>query len=452
MHRMIERRSSHVRLDGWGSIAGHLNRCTRTVQRWAKSYQLPIHRLGSDSRTVFAYTDEIDQWMRLGPVHRKGISLQLEFPKQPKMPSPAAAQPRVMSIEDHRGADRAETMLGTGQDLHAPGRVVTATTKPQYLDGLLDQIATKWKNYSSSNLHSITRLYREVIDLDFKNPAAHAGLGQSVIAGVLVGNLRAAQSYRIAQDAVRTALELQNDHPDALCASAWLSMMVEHDFKRAKSLFGQLLSLRQSVLHASLGMALAFIAERKAAEGAELLREYSEAYLPSPIPTALHIWTEYLAQNSVRARTLMEHARLSGFHGTIFDIVDGFCAIDVMNPAAAAEHIQQLTDESPYNALLQGLLGYAHARSGNQPMVDSIIELLQTEAIRLRFDTAYPSFLVYAGNGNRRTAVQWLEQSYAEGSLWGLAAGCDPILADLGSDPNYQLFLSRIRYSSTDES
>jgi hypothetical protein len=421
------------------------------VQRWARFYQLPIHRLGADSRTVFAYTDEIDSWMRLGSFQRKRSLFEPEERKPLKFTSKLSAVPRLRSDAQNTAPSIPGRLSPVLEEVRFPTIVAKATAKPQYSVDLLEQVEMKWKHFSSSNLHSITRLYREAIDFDFKNPAAHAGLGQSMIAGVLLGNLRAVHSHRIAQDSVRTALELQSDHADALCASAWLSLMVDHDLKQARSIFSQLLNLRQCIMHATLGMALVLIAERKAPEAAELLREYSEVYLPSPFTTALHIWSEYLAQNSTRARSIMEHSRFAGFHGAIFDIVDGFCAIDLMSPSAAAEHIQQLVHESPYNAMLQGLLGYAHSRAGDERVVESIAEVLQSEAMRARADTAYPLFLLYAGSKNRRSAVQWLEQSYSEGSLWSLAAGCDPIFTDMENDPNYQLFMSRILYSSPDQ-
>jgi Flp pilus assembly protein TadD len=421
------------------------------VQRWAKSYQLPIHRLGADSRTVFAYTDEIDSWIRLGPIQMRRELIQHEEPKPSRAASKLTAVPRIISSEDVARQPNPDRRSAAQEEVRLSVVPAKATSQAQHSVALLEQAESKWKHLSSANLHSITRLYREAIDLDFKSPAAHAGLGQAMIAGVLLGNLRAAHSFRSAQDSVRTALELQPDHPGALCASGWLYLMVDHDFKQAKSIFSHVLSLRHCVMPATLGMALALIGERRAPEAAELLREYSDRFLSSPLATALHIWSEYLAQNSGRARSLIEHARFAGHHGAIFDVVDGICAIDLMGPPEAVAHVQHLVHESPYNAVLQGLLGYAHARAGDEQAVESIAEMLHTEATRARSDTAYPLFLLYAGSKNRRSAVQWLEQSYSEGSLWSLASGCDPILTDMANDPNYQLFLSRILYSAPDQ-
>ena len=51
------------RLNSWKEIAAHLGRQVRTVVRWEKERGLPVHRLpGGRGRSVFAFTDELDQW------------------------------------------------------------------------------------------------------------------------------------------------------------------------------------------------------------------------------------------------------------------------------------------------------------------------------------------------------------------------------------------------------
>jgi tricorn protease-like protein len=55
-----------ARLDSWKEIAAYLNRDIRTVQRWEKSASLPVRRLQKPGlRAVFAYTADLDDWLRL---------------------------------------------------------------------------------------------------------------------------------------------------------------------------------------------------------------------------------------------------------------------------------------------------------------------------------------------------------------------------------------------------
>lgn len=53
------------RLDSWKEIAAYLNRDIRTVQRWEKTANLPVRRLQKPGlRAVFAYTADLDDWLR----------------------------------------------------------------------------------------------------------------------------------------------------------------------------------------------------------------------------------------------------------------------------------------------------------------------------------------------------------------------------------------------------
>ena len=51
-------------LTSWKEIAAYLDCDERTCVRWEKKYRLPVHRIDEISKaTVFAYKDELDQWL-----------------------------------------------------------------------------------------------------------------------------------------------------------------------------------------------------------------------------------------------------------------------------------------------------------------------------------------------------------------------------------------------------
>ncbi len=51
------------RLDGWKAIADYVEKSVRTVQRWEKEENFPIHRI-KDGKSIHAYPDEIDAWLK----------------------------------------------------------------------------------------------------------------------------------------------------------------------------------------------------------------------------------------------------------------------------------------------------------------------------------------------------------------------------------------------------
>lgn len=57
--------STADRLDSWKEIAAYVGKGIRTVQRWERTEQFPIRRLGQDRvGPVFAYRSEIDAWWK----------------------------------------------------------------------------------------------------------------------------------------------------------------------------------------------------------------------------------------------------------------------------------------------------------------------------------------------------------------------------------------------------
>src|SRR5215467_5409387 len=53
------------KLDSWKEIADYLDREVRTVQRWEKTENLPVHRHEHQKKsTVYAYTSELDEWRK----------------------------------------------------------------------------------------------------------------------------------------------------------------------------------------------------------------------------------------------------------------------------------------------------------------------------------------------------------------------------------------------------
>ncbi|MFQ6070214.1 MAG: hypothetical protein ACE5LC_06790 [Candidatus Aminicenantales bacterium] len=64
---MAEDRTGNERqiLNSWKEISAYLERGIRTCQRWEKELQLPIYRIDASPRAkVFAYKDEIDEWLK----------------------------------------------------------------------------------------------------------------------------------------------------------------------------------------------------------------------------------------------------------------------------------------------------------------------------------------------------------------------------------------------------
>jgi len=80
----VERRKDV--LHSWKDIASFLQRGVRTVQRWEKQHNLPVHRVGAGVRApTFAFRSELQAWL----VHMAETAHSDEF----RIPEPAATEP-----------------------------------------------------------------------------------------------------------------------------------------------------------------------------------------------------------------------------------------------------------------------------------------------------------------------------------------------------------------------
>lgn len=119
---MPEEAVASERLDSWKEIAAYLGRNERTVVRWEKEKGLPIHRIpGGQRQSVFAYRDELDEWLGTGSRER---SLNKE-PKTPLEVSPATVEiaPEMLQSRSRfrisgRGVIFAVALIGTGVAAH----------------------------------------------------------------------------------------------------------------------------------------------------------------------------------------------------------------------------------------------------------------------------------------------------------------------------------------------
>lgn len=66
-------------LNSWKEIASFLDRGVRTVQRWERELNLPVHRIGKGKRSpVYASVRELKFWVATSGVNRTANGLALE--------------------------------------------------------------------------------------------------------------------------------------------------------------------------------------------------------------------------------------------------------------------------------------------------------------------------------------------------------------------------------------
>ena len=78
-------------LNSWKEIASYLDRGVRTVQRWERELQLPVHRIGKGRRSpVYVLVSELNFWMSTS-----GVIEKTQIPKPEVLQFPRALPRRA---------------------------------------------------------------------------------------------------------------------------------------------------------------------------------------------------------------------------------------------------------------------------------------------------------------------------------------------------------------------
>lgn len=420
-----EENSSPRRLDSWKSIAQYLGRSSRTVQRWHSEYGFPVHHLGGSKGSIFAFTDEMDDWLR-----KRSQPENEEIYEPRKLPwhnETLSQSPKIQKPESS-----GSNSLFALQISHHPDLVMRANRMCQ--------------NLSVATLSTIAKLYRQAVEEDPDNARAYAGLSMILIAEGVLGAVHPATAYSGASEALRQSLEIDPSLPEAECATAWFKMIVKRDWNGARHNFDAVISQHPNYLNVLIGRALLYIAEGCFPKALDLLHEVSRQ---NPLNTSAMIlvsWCNYLTRQYEQALVQAALVREVGHTGAIIDAIEALASVQLEGPNGRIRRMRLLATDSPHHSVLQGVLGYAYAISGQADKARDVLDDLTKFGTRTRAHSAYASALTLIGLGEKQKAVEWLKQSYLSGSLWSLGFLADPILASLGNEPYYKSFFSNISY------
>lgn len=397
-----------LRLDSWKSIARHLGRSIRTVQRWHFRYDMPVRHLGGEGGSVFAFASELDAWLR----DRDRTTAENQAPSAPGpvlLGQPSAqsepTNPKVMTA----------TFAIIGRRESQSADLVTLAHK-------------MWQSLSQTNLAEIATTFREAIDLDPGNARAFAGLSLTLIAEGLLGILPTSAAYPQAGAALNRALEIDAELPEAKCAAAFLKMLVARDWDSARDEFDEGLDERPKSTHWLVGRALLFIAEGSLSQASDLLMKASSQNPLSTPSVALRCWCEYLAGRFEQTRALCALARSSGHTGAVLDATEALTLVQLGKPHADVRRLELLAGESPHHYVLHGVLGYFYALSGREDKARAIVKTLNQSCMGRKNDYPYATTLPLIGLNDAQKAKECLVDSYRSGSLWSLGFLSDPIL------------------------
>jgi tetratricopeptide (TPR) repeat protein len=418
-------------LDSWKAIAAHLGRSPRTVQRWHARLGLPVNHLAGKKSSVFAYPEELDSWFA-----SRGALSEAE-PKETARSELFHTLP-TFGLPIPRQEERAHTLISE------PARKRSAE--------LTASANRMWEILSARNLTTISSYFREAIDLDHRNAPAFAGLSFVLIVQGLYGIVSTSIAYVAAKAALDRALEIDSDLRATRCAAAWIKMISQRDWQGASVDFEEALSRQAADCCVLMGRAVLHIAEERLEKASQLLLDAEEKAPLSSFSAALYCWNEYLRNKFEKSLYRINQVRATGRSGPVMNAVEALAYLQLEERDACIDRLTVLAAASPHNQVVQGTLGCAFAREGMLQQAGKLLKSMTEAESRGKGCEPYAVALILIGMNEKHNAVERLQESYREGSLWSLGFRSDPVLAPLRREPTFREFLKKAGYPETQNS
>lgn len=441
------------RLDSWKEIATFFDRDERTVRRWEKENDLPIHRVpGGTKGRVFAYESELRRW------------LAKPQPEPRVMPSPPLQIiPAPPAHRDFRHRIKLAFTLALAVALVAAvvfyrirhHSVVSAATREgqphlREAEDFYLQGRYFWNKRTPEDLNKAVDLFTQAIVRDPAYAKAYVGLADSYNLLREYSAMPPDVAYPRALAAAKKAVELDDTSAEAHNSLAFVTFYWSWDAETAEREFRRAIELNPGYSTAHHWYATFLLVKQRFPEA---LQQIDLARKLDPSCSAIMADQAFILYHSGNPEGI---SRLK--------------AMETSDPAFLSPHVylaEIYAFEGDYPDFLKESRHVAELRRDLQAM--AIVSAAEhgyaaggvsalwnaTLAVQLKFHAngTLPSFALaqtYARLGRSQQALQYLHDAYNQHDAQFLFVGCDPALASLHGDPSFGNLLALSRQPRLD--
>ncbi len=361
---------------------------------WAKSYE-------RDSRDVLAMQDEI----ALAIAHE--VNVELTPDEQARLTSAPVVNPQAY-------------------DAYLEGRYF-------------------FNRPSDENLTKAIAQFEEAIKLDPSFAPAYSGLSDVYVwAGINEGVITSAEAMTKARETAEKAVQLDDKSAEAHTSLAAFELFYKFDWAGCESEFRRAIALNPNYAfaHDQYGLALAFQGrlDEAVAEG----RRAVELDPLSPQILLDAIFAIAWQGNFQEAMDQADRALNLDQNYFIPQLGKGWVYIAEGKVSAAIPSLQQA------NAIGSPLfcaawLGYAYGASGDRPHAIAMIEEMNKRSLH-GYVPPFNLAIVYPGMGDRKCALDYLDQAYAAHAQWLCWSKMDRIFDPLRKEPRFIALMKKMNF------
>lgn len=341
----------------------------------------------------------------------------------------------LYQLQDSLAAELADTL-----ELHLTADRRPTTSPEAYR--LYLQARHAWNRRTPEALaQSVTYLQR-AISLDPGFALAYSGLADAYNLQADYGIRPPRETYALAMDAARRALELDESLAEAHTALAFALLYHDWDWVAAEQEFERAITLSPNYASAYQWSAYPLMVQGRFDEALARVRRAQELDPVSPIIPANLALALYQARRPGEAVTVCRRAiRLDPtFHVGHWILGLGLGQLGRHDEAVdALERARELAEASPD---VTAALAYAYGRAGHTDDARRLLSELR-ERSASQYVPAYLLAVVHVGLGENDDAFHWLEIALRERQPYMLYLAVEPTLDPIRTEPRYPDLLRR---------
>jgi DNA-binding winged helix-turn-helix (wHTH) protein/Flp pilus assembly protein TadD len=293
-----------------------------------------------------------------------------------------------------------------------------------------------WNKRTVQGLRRSIEYFEQAAIQDPRNALSYAGLADAYVLLDSYGVEASREAYPSAKTAALKSLQLDDLLPEAHASLGMVLFFYEWNWPKAEQEFRRAIALDPSYAMAHAWYALDLVAMGRSQDA---ILQARIAHNLDPLSLIVNTelgWAFYSSHQYSSAIDTFQ---------SVIDLDDDFARAHTRlgmvyaaqrDFTAAIREFRKAQDLSGPDAYVDGLLGYALARSGNTAAARKLL-LDLTGRARREYVPGFSLALICLGLGDNDQAMNWITQSFKERSTYLVYAKSDPLLDSIRTDTRF---------------
>jgi len=305
-----------------------------------------------------------------------------------------------------------------------------------------------WNKRYEGGLYRGLEYFQQAIEKDPSYALAYAGMADCYTILAPYSIMAPHKAFPQAKAAALRALELDDTVAEAHTSLAFISMLYDYDWVKAEKEFKRAIELNPSYATGHSWFSLHLICRGKTAEA---MAEAELAQKLDPLSLAIGTYAGLVLWGAKRNDLAIEQLKRVIEMDPSFILAHRFLALcytfDGRYDEAIAEVEKAAEISREDKAMTRLWLAIAYAYGGRRHEAQQALDDA-LEAAQGRYLSPYYTSYVFAGLGERDTALEWLEKAYTERDNWLCEVKMDPHFLDYHEEPRFKSLVKKIGLDS----